>query len=198
MRVNAVNDNSAEERWLPVVGFEGLYEVSSHGRVRSLDRVQSYERVLDDGRVVHVDRNLKGRLLRAGTVESGHQLVMLGRGHPKLVHALVLTAFVGPRPAGYDSCHHDGDPANNRLGNLRWGTRSENMQDAIRHGTINRNGMQGEAHPRAKLSDAAVLAIRAANDASTEQLASAYGVSRSAIKSVRSGKSWTHLKGEAA
>lgn len=193
-----MNDNIGEERWRAVVGFEGLYEVSDHGRVRSVERVQAYERVLASGRVVRVDRKLKSKLLRPGTVKSGHQLVVLGRGHSKLVHALVLSAFVGPRPAGHDSCHFDGDPANNRLANLRWGTRSENVRDAQRHGTYRGGAGHGEAHPRALLNEAAVLDIRAANDVATADLADKYGVSRSAIKAARSGKTWGHLAGEAA
>lgn len=192
-RTEAGNDN---ERWLPIPGFDG-YDVSDCGRVRSVDRLQTYDNVTASGKVVTTTRLLRGRILRPGVVKSGHCLVMLGRGRPKLVHALVLTAFVGPRPAGYDSCHYDGDPANNRLGNLRWGTRSDNVQDAIRHGTHRGGSGAGEAHPNARLSAAAVLEIRAANDA-TADLAAKYGVSRSAIKAARSGKTWGHVAGEAA
>lgn len=194
------NDNHSPERWRPIPGFEGLYEVSDHGRVRSVDRVHSYDRTCRDGRTVTVERTHKGRLLRPGTVTSGHQLVVLGRGNSRLVHALVLTAFVGPRPDGHDSCHIDGDPAHNHLTNLRWGTRSENMQDAIRHGTFRGgNGRVGEAHHKARLTEDQVREIRSsAANVPSRVLAASYGVSRSAIKSIRAGKTWTHVTGEAA
>lgn len=52
------------------------------------------------------------------------------------VHILVLTAFYGPCPEGMEGCHHDGDPLNNRLGNLRWDTHVGNVSDSIRHGTF--------------------------------------------------------------
>lgn len=122
------------ERWLPVVGYPG-YEVSDQGRVRSLDRVLTYCR---DG--VEIHRAHRGRLLSPGVMQSGHLLVVLGRGNVLCVHKLVLEAFVGPAPAGTECCHYDGDPANNRLSNLRWDTRAANMADAVRHGT----------HPRLK------------------------------------------------
>lgn len=50
------------------------------------------------------------------------------------VHQLVLIAFAGPAPAGCEVLHNDGNPGNNRLANLRWGTRSENLYDRVRHG----------------------------------------------------------------
>lgn len=51
------------------------------------------------------------------------------------VHELVLEAFVGPRPDGYTCCHNDGDPFNNHVDNLRWGSRSKNEYDKVFHGT---------------------------------------------------------------
>jgi hypothetical protein len=104
-----------EELWLPVPGFDH-YEVSNQGRVRS-------------------HRRGGGRILRPGPSNYGHLSVVLGRGNTRMVHQLVLFAFVGPRPPGHDARHIDGDPANNRLENLCWGTRSENIRDAVRHGT---------------------------------------------------------------
>jgi hypothetical protein len=104
------------ERWKPVVGFEQWYEVSDMGRVRS-------------------SRRGGLRILRPGLSTGGHLSVALGRGNTRMVHALVLAAFVGPRPPGADSRHLDGNYINNRLDNLSWGTRSENIRDAIRHGT---------------------------------------------------------------
>lgn len=66
---------------------------------------------------------------------SGHLAVDLPIGR-RYVHRLVLETFVGPRPEGMEACHNNGDPTDNRLGNLRWDTRSENVKDAVRHGVV--------------------------------------------------------------
>lgn len=118
-----------EERWLPVVGYEGLYEVSDLGRVKSLARY-----VRDRGGV----RLVRERVLKSKSQGFGYRTVMLCReGHRKTrtIHQLVLESFVGPRPEGMVACHGDGDPANNRRSNLRWDTQSNNLYDAVRHGT---------------------------------------------------------------
>ena len=113
-----------EERWLPVFGFEDLYEVSDLGRVKSLGRPYC-----------NGVRSFPPRILRPGPSNYGHMSVVLGRGNTRMVHTLVLEAFVSPRPPGMDSCHNDGNPKNNRLDNLRWDTRSNNIRDGVRHGT---------------------------------------------------------------
>lgn len=132
------------EKWRPVIGFEGLYEVSDEGRVRSLPRVVPHR---SGGRLT-----LSGRVLVGSRrATRGYPMVNLWKDntqHARYVHALVLEAFVGPRPASADACHADGSVDNNRLTNLRWGSRSENMADAIRHGTTTR-GWNWRMGPRA-------------------------------------------------
>lgn len=120
------------ERWLPVVGFEGSYEVSDLGRVRSLDRVEIWRRTIR-GQYIEGERHFKGKILVPTPKEAGHMHVQLGRNNRFYVHHLVLTAFVGPAPAGMECLHWDDDPANNVLDNLRWGTRSENLADFQRN-----------------------------------------------------------------
>jgi NUMOD4 motif-containing protein/HNH endonuclease len=127
------------EQWRPVVGFPD-YEVSDHGRVRSVDRIKLYTQRSKSGRAYTVERKHHGRLLRAGTMKSGHQIVILGRGNPRCVHALVLEAFVGLAPTGTECCHWDDDPANNRLSNLRWDTRASNLADYKRNHGRHVNG----------------------------------------------------------
>lgn len=124
------------EEWRAIAGWEGFYEVSNMGRVRSLDRVSCGVRV-------------KGRLMKPYPDNKDHPYAMLtlqsgGRkGTPgcriefPMVHKLVLEAFVGPRPPGLEACHNDGDGMNNRLTNLRWDTHKANMADQFRHGTKN-------------------------------------------------------------
>lgn len=116
----------AAVRWRSVAGYEGIYEVSSDGRVRSLRRMD------------RVGRRVGGRELSIHTHPSGHQMVKLSKNgiyKQAKVHRLVLIAFAGPPPDGCEALHNDGDPANNRVENLRWGTRSENVRDRVRHGT---------------------------------------------------------------
>lgn len=114
------------ERWLPLSGYEGIYDVSDLGRIRSLDRV------------THRGRKWKGRTLSAASMPAGYQKVSLwraGKQGSALVHRLVLLTFSGPCPDGMEGLHKDGNPANNALSNLAWGTHSENQMDQVLHGT---------------------------------------------------------------
>lgn len=112
-----------DERWRPVVGLEDRYHVSSLGRVLSLPK-----RGHRDPMILRATPSNRG----------GYPTVSLrdGRGGRKMrgVHQLVLEAFVGPRPDGALALHYDDDPSNCTLANLRWGTRSENLHDAVRNG----------------------------------------------------------------
>lgn len=121
---------SMKEIWKPVKGFIGRYEVSSEGRVRSLPQVIICEGPVK-GRYTSVRQ---GKLLRPGRMPGGHLSVALGKGNSQCVHKLVLNAFVGPAPDDYECLHINGNPADNRLQNLRWGTRSENNRDKVRLG----------------------------------------------------------------
>jgi hypothetical protein len=121
----------ADERWLPVVGFEGFYEVSDQGRVRSVDRTVPYR----DGRK---DKFYPGRI-RKTSLTRGYPALMLkaaGRRWNVYVHVLVCEAFHGLRlDPSHEVRHLNGTRTDNRSENLVWGTRAENMQDMIRHGT---------------------------------------------------------------
>lgn len=127
-----MDEHNGAERWRSIPGYEGAYEVSNLGRVRSLDRV-----VIDSrGRSLR----LRGRVM-AGTLDAiGRPVANLYAGKVCTlwrVCTLVMTAFVGPRPEGMECCHNNGNPADNRLGNLRWDTHSANAMDMVRHGGHN-------------------------------------------------------------
>ena len=107
------------EEWRPVVGYEGEYEVSNLGRVRSFVRGGAH-------------------ILATWQTQTGHLKVRVGGRREKAgryVHQLVLEAFVGPRPLGMVTRHLNGEPTDNRVDNLAWGTRSQNNLDSVRHGT---------------------------------------------------------------
>jgi hypothetical protein len=111
------------ERWLPVVGYEGKYLVSDQGRVKSL----------------MTDKAKGGRVLKQRTYSRYRYagLWMNGRLKQCRVHRLVLSAFVGPCPEGMEALHGEGGALDNRLANLRWGTRSENMREQVAAGNHN-------------------------------------------------------------
>jgi hypothetical protein len=108
------------EVWKLVPEYDGKYEVSDQGRVRSFRRYP------------------QGIILRPGRMPGGHLSVALGRGNSQCVHKLVLLTFVGAAPDKHECLHINGIPNDNRLTNLRWGTRSENMKDAYAHGARDR------------------------------------------------------------
>lgn len=117
------------EQWRDIPGWEGLYQVSDLGRVRSLDRP-----------VIHKNgmiQNRQGKLLRFAVMQRGHLRVSLSRDGKtvrKYVHQLVVESFIGAFPEGTETLHADGDPANNHVSNLRAGSRSENVLDMVSHG----------------------------------------------------------------
>lgn len=176
------------ERWLPIIGFEGMYEVSSVGRIRGLSRLSRNgkrvpPKILTNARKVTSGKNRAFGYMRI-------KLSKDGRLHDLAVHLLVLEAFVGPRPDGMDGCHGDGDTSNNTLPNLRWDTPKGNMADKILHGTI----AKGERNGFSKLTENDVHFIRG-SDLSQKMLSEKLGVSKGCIARVRAGQTWKHVVG---
>lgn len=156
------------EKSKPIPGFDG-YSVTKNGRVWSSKTC----------------RGVHGRWMKTHQQPTGHLTVMLQGQHgqrPYLVHRLVLLTWMGPCPEGMEALHGDGNPANNHLSNLRWGTRSENSLDAIRHGTCH----------TAKLDVQEVRAIRLAlaEGEGVVAIAARYGLERHAISRIKSGETW--------
>ena len=121
------------EEWRNIPGWGGTYQVSNHGRVRSVDR---------EVRGAHGSVwTRKGVILKLHKEWSGHMTVKLrsdsmGKKNMK-VHQMVLSAFVGPLPDGKVTRHLNGDPSDNRLANLKYGTYQENLRDRQRHENTN-------------------------------------------------------------
>lgn len=122
---------SAVEHWLPVPGWEGIYEASNLGRVKSLSR-----------KVRHFAggyRVTKDRILRGSLTANGYVLVTLrhdGVGERVFAHRIICRTFHGaPDDASLEVRHLDGCRTNNAASNLAWGTRSENNYDKTLHGT---------------------------------------------------------------
>lgn len=154
------------EIWKDVPCYEGLYAVS------------------DAGNVMSFARRAEGKLLRPGTMPMGHQSVALGRGNSHCLHKLVLLAFVGPPPPKHECRHLNGIPSDNRLVNLCWGTRSENIRDKTLHNLC-------------KLTVSDVLNIKKALQTpwhgQQRKLAAEYAVHESTISAIKLGRTHGYL-----
>lgn len=183
----------APEEWRAVVGFEGSYEVSDLGGVRSLDRVIE----LSDGR----RKRLRGRALKPVSDPRGYLQVTLGRRNRRYVHTLVAEAFHGRRPDGMVVLHGPGGSTDNRKVNLSWGTQAQNIADMVRDGT----DPNGDRHGCAKLTWEQVDEIRRLIPVSRppgfrskeakhwlrqKDLAAKYGVDQQTISAILTGKKW--------
>jgi hypothetical protein len=114
-----------------------------------------------------------------------------GKSKQKHLHQWIALAFFGEREADQQVRHLDGDKANNRVANLRYGTALENALDRTTHGTQTR----GEAHPRSKLTERDVATIRDALERGVPERACAlvFDVNRSAINKIKRGELWSWL-----
>lgn len=118
------------EVWKDIPGYEGRYQASNLGRIRSIDRS-----ITQLGRYHTLfTRVLKGQILRPGMQKSGHVTVSLGKHNSIPVHQLIALTFIGPVPLGCEVRHLNGCPFINNLDNLCYGTRTENILDEYRLG----------------------------------------------------------------
>ena len=171
------------ERWRYVVGWEGWYEVSSLGRVRRAGKA---------GHGTYV-----GRILKPFRGGAGYSMMRLCRDSWEgryYVHQLVALAFLDPCPPGYEMNHKDGCKGNNSTSNLEWLSHSENIAHAYRTGLKKPSAPRGQAHYRAKLTEADVRAIRAARGHVTGlELARRFAVSDRLISEVQLRRIWKHI-----
>lgn len=129
-----------DEIWKPIIGFEGSYEVSDYGNIRSLDRIVQCRDV--NGNTY--DRVYPGKMMMQGDVD-GYKTVTI-KGKVKLVHRLVAEAFI-PNPENKPEVNHkDRNHSNNILSNLEWVTKIENMQHAIANGHDPGVGRRGKTN----------------------------------------------------
>lgn len=123
---------STEELWRDIPGWERSHQISNRGNVRSKPRTVTY--------ITGQKVRYEGRDLLLESARTGYRMIRLsfeGKSERYYVHRLVLETFIGRAPAGTECCHNNGNPADNRLENLRWGTTRENSLDRVRHGTHN-------------------------------------------------------------
>jgi hypothetical protein len=170
------------ETWKPIPDWPG-YEVSDLGNVRSYwgpgGRGHGRRALVDTSKLVG---NYK--------VRSGHRTAVLYRGVSREkrtagVHVLVLETFVGPRPSGAFACHKNGDPADNRLANLRWDTPSANVIDTLKHGT----------HAQSKLDEQTVKRVwkSIGSGKKDSEIAREHGVSPASVHGIKYRLRWKHI-----
>lgn len=174
--------DNGDEVWRDVVGYEGFYEVSSLGRVRSVYRIV----LRSNGSPM----TIRERIVR-DRASKGYRVVTLvreGKFSHFTVHKLVMRAFVGARPHGYEVAHWDGCRSNNNLSNLRYATSKENEADKDRHGSR----PVGEASHLAKLTAQVVRDIMDATG-TQQSIADRYGISQTMVSRIKLRRNWVHL-----
>lgn len=173
------------EIWKPVPGYEGFYDASECGHVRSVSRPSTHytgKMIMRGGRVLRGCINFKGYLQVS--------LCRDGKTRTAFVHALVALTYRGPRPSGLLVRHLNGDATDNRASNLAYGTQLENVADMEVHGTIRR----GENHALAKLTAENVRLMRDLAPTHRRQaLADMFNVSINQVDNVVNNRQWKCL-----
>lgn len=173
-----------EEIWKDIPGFEGRYQASNQGRVRSLSRKVTGKNPYTNKPFI---RTVKGRILKpARYAKRGHVSVVLGHGeNGSPIHQLVMLAFVGPKPNGKEVLHRNGNPTDNRLTNLHYGSRSENIIDVY---------YQGKKWRKLSVDDVINIRHELLRGVSCKELAQRYGVAIGTISNIKVGRTFVWLK----
>lgn len=171
-----------EEIWKDISGFEGLYQVSNFGRVKSFYKHKTHA----PGSVIQGSINTKG-----------YQCVNLYKKDNKAskrVHQLVAQAFIDNPENKPQVNHIDGVKTNNRVDNLEWCTNTENSHHAFRTGLI--KPLKGESNGRAKLTEKDVIIIRALHQEGVDYkiLTKVFPVNNATMHKIISNQLWKHLK----
>jgi len=187
----SVGDNifimkNQEEIWKDIAGFEGYYQVSNLGRVKSLSRELNVKNGI---------RKTKERIIANTNNGTGYLICSLSKKNKRksiLTHRLVATAFIENFDILKEVNHKDGNKKNNSLCNLEWVTRQEN----INHSWDNKlTNCIGETHHSSKLNNSLVLELRSdysSGNYKIQQLANKYNLHHETVRNVISRKTWNH------
>lgn len=171
-----------EEAWNDIPGYEGKYQVSNMGRVKSLSReIHSKNQ---NGEFTWISRE---RMLRPGKHDKGGHLSVVLNDPRKtcMVHQLVMLAFVGPPPERMCVLHANGNASDNRLGNLRYDTQSENVYDVYR---------QGKAWKALTADDVGGIKFGLWCGISCAEIGRMFGVGHQAISKIKNGDRHAWIK----
>lgn len=183
-----------KERWKAIIGYETLYQVSDHGKVRSLGRTISFSQI-QSGKLCVLTRSVRSKLLKPIVLSAGYLQVALydefGEVQRFLVHRLVATYFVRKVKSSSDCVmHKDDNPSNCHYRNLKWGTPKLNSEDMVQK----ERSCRGEKQGCSKLCEDDVRYIFATNGL-IEDLAAEFGVTAANISAIKTGKTWNHVTG---
>lgn len=185
--------DSVQEEWRPIPGFEGFYEASSLGRIRSLDRVSR-----SNGQL----RKFNGRVLSQGVSPQKYPVVVLsvnGKSTSSRVHNLIASAFYCDKRPDYVVNHIDGDKSNNRPDNLEWVTHSQNTTFAAMEArrTRKRRSLGPRTRTGPLTADDVLDIRRLAKSYRLSEIARHFGLHRNTVTRIVHGRTWRHLLPEA-
>lgn len=174
------------EIWKPIKGYEGFYEVSNLGRVRSLDRTEHIRNKA--GRITA--RQRKGKVLKPCLDSGGHYLHVMLRGKPTNVHRIVAKTFID-NPNDYPEANHiDEDKTNNCVMNLEWCDHKYNNNYGSKIGST-----RGTKNPSSKLTEKDIIEIRRrrSNGETLGEISKGFGISESHVCNIARGGRWGWL-----
>lgn len=182
-----------EDIWKDIEGYEGLYQVSNLGRVKSLERLVTQRPGVTYTRPEQIIKHNSGAKLKG---YPNLNLCRNGRVVNALIHRLVAQAFI-PNPDNKRCINHiDGDKNNFKISNIEWVTHSENTKHAFRTGLQKQNYVFGTGHGMSKLDDVSVRVIREAyaeNKWSYQQIANYFKMGQAAIRNIVIKRTWKHV-----
>lgn len=167
--------------WKPIPGYEQTYEVSDSGQVRRIGKGRG---AVTGGRILKLTNHNAGYI--------SVTLHMVNKPRTFLLHRLVMAAFVGPCPDGYEVNHRNGSKHDNTLENLEYMTRKENIGHAMATGLMR---LAGESNPAAKLTiekAATIREIHANTNRGYKSIAAEFGVTWEAIRNIVKGRVWRY------
>lgn len=171
-----------EEIWKDIPGYEGKYQVSNMGRVKSISRI-----IQGRNQFGSFEWRSPELYLRPGRADKyGHLSVVLNNPRKsRLVHQLVMLAFVGEPPEGMCVLHSNGNASDNRLSNLRYDTQSENVLDVYR---------QRKAWKKLTVEDVGGIRFGLSCGISCTELGRMFGVGHQAISKIKNGERYQWLE----
>lgn len=167
--------------WVDIAEYENIYQISNYGQIKRFNRDKRYKSF---------------KILKQNINSSGYFVIDLYKNNKRktyTVHKLILTTFVGPCPFGMECRHLNGIRTDNRLCNLKWGTRSENVKDAIKHKTHKIPYNKGSKHGRAKLNDWKIRVIRRLLEdgyLTQKEIANIFEINEPAISKIQTNRTW--------
>jgi len=178
------------EEWRDVIGYDGLYQVSNIGSIKSVQRFycRGGKFMIPVKECVRKLTLEKHGYLRVG-------LSIDGKMSNFMAHVLVAEAFIGPKPSDKHEVNHiNGVKTDNRPENLEWVTRSENLFHAYRIGIKKQEGLRGEKNSMSKLTKKEVLEIRGMAGAhSNKSIAKKFSLSFQHVGDIVNRKRWKHI-----